>query len=116
MSMETKKQPGVILYFDVRPSLKRLNASEKGQLFEASLDYGEHGIEPKLDGMLGIAWDFIMPKLTRDSAHYTEKTQKSRYAVFVRELKKRNLPRITYEEWSAMSDIEREQMVPSEIE
>ena len=45
--METKKQPGVILYFDVRPSLKRLNASEKGQLFEAILDYGEHGIEPK---------------------------------------------------------------------
>ena len=77
MSMETKKQPGVILYFDVRPSLKRLNASEKGQLFEAILDYGEHGIEPKLDGVLGIAWDFIMPKLTRDSAHYTEEPIRS---------------------------------------
>ncbi len=50
-------KPGVMFYFDVRPCIKRLNLNEKGQLFEAILDYAESGIEPELDGALGIAWD-----------------------------------------------------------
>ena len=52
-------QPGVMLYFEVRPCLIRLNDGEKGQLFEAILDYGEHGIVPDFDGKMGVAWVFI---------------------------------------------------------
>ena len=69
-------QPGVMLYFEVRPCLIRLNDGEKGQLFEAILDYGEHGIVPDFDGKMGVAWDFIKPRLDRDSERYAEKTQK----------------------------------------
>ena len=59
-------KPGVMFYFDVRPCIKRLDAAEKGRLFEAILDYGEFGVVPELDGALGVAWDFIQPKLDRD--------------------------------------------------
>ena len=95
-------QPGVMLYFEVRPCLIRLNDGEKGQLFEALLDYGEHGIVPDFDGKMGVAWDF---------ERYAEKTQKNAYAAFVRELKKQELPKITFEQWTNMSDIERHRMI-----
>lgn len=41
------KQPGVMLYFEIRPCLERLTMDEQGRLFNAILDYGEEGIEPK---------------------------------------------------------------------
>ena len=34
------KQPGVMIYFDIRPCLVRLSLEEQGQLFRAILDYG----------------------------------------------------------------------------
>ena len=104
-------QPGVMLYFEVRPCLIRLNDGEKGQLFEAILDYGEHGIVPDFDGKMGVSWDFINPRLDRDTERYAEKTQKNAYAAFVRELKKQELPKITFEQWTNMSDIERHRMI-----
>lgn len=104
-------QPGVMLYFDVRPCLNRLNDGEKGRLFEAILDYSEHGIVPDFDDKLGVAWDFLKPRLDRDSERYAEKTLKSAYAAFARELKKHDRPAITFEQWTAMSDIERCQMI-----
>lgn len=78
------KQPGVMLYFDIRPSLNRLSDGEKGRLFEAILDYGQHGVLPDFDGVLGIAWDFIQPKLDRDRERYEEIAQKRADAARVR--------------------------------
>lgn len=78
------KQPGVMLYFDIRPSLARLTPAEKGALFEAILDYGQHGLTPQLEGMVGVAWDFIQPKLDRDRARYEEISQKRTAAIQAR--------------------------------
>jgi len=77
-------KPGVMFYFDVRPCLKRLDDASKGKLFEAILDYGEHGIVPELDGMLGVAWDFIQPRVDRDEDKYQEKCENNRKAANVR--------------------------------
>lgn len=57
-------QPGVMLYFEVRPCLIRLNDGEKGQLFEAILDYGEHGIVPDFDGKWGLLGILLSRGLT----------------------------------------------------
>lgn len=100
-------KPGVMFYFDVRPCIKRLNLNEKGQLFEAILDYAESGIEPELDGALGIAWDFIQPRIDLDSEQYELKVEGSRYAAFSRERKKLGLEPISRDEWRSMTDIER---------
>ena len=77
-------KPGVMFYFDVRPCLKRLDNESKGKLFEAILDYGEHGIVPELDGMLGVAWDFIQPRVDRDEDKYQEKCENNRKAANIR--------------------------------
>ena len=95
------KQPGVMLYFEIRPCLERLTMDEQGQLFRAILDYGEDGIEPNFQYMLGIAWDFIKPRLERDRERYDEKVQKNRYAVYVRERKRLAAEPLSIEEWTA---------------
>lgn len=104
-------KPGVMFYFDVRPCIKRLDAAEKGRLFEAILDYGEFGVVPELDGALGVAWDFIQPKLDRDSGRYDRQVEQRKYAVFSRELSKRGLEKIDFETWKGLSDIERDRLM-----
>ena len=79
-----KKQPGVMLYFDIRPCLERLTMDQQGQLFRAILDYGEESIEPNFDYMLGVAWDFIKPRLERDRERYEEVSRKRAEAAQAR--------------------------------
>ncbi len=78
------KRPGIMLYFSVRPALKRLSAEQKGLLFDAILDYGESGLLPEFDGVLGVCWDFIQPMIDKDAAAYSEKCSKARSAANTR--------------------------------
>lgn len=73
-----------MLYFSVRPALKRLSAEQKGRLFDAILDYGESGLLPDFDGVLGVCWDFIQPMIDKDAVSYNEKCDKARKAINVR--------------------------------
>lgn len=68
------RRPGTMLYFDTRPCLKRLTNEQKGQLFEAILDYAEFSVVPDFgdDVGLSIAWDFIQPKIDRDNERYEQ--------------------------------------------
>lgn len=84
------QRPGVMLYFSVRPALKRLNAEQKGQLFDAILDYGESGLLPDFDGVLGVCWDFIQPMIDKDAEAYREKCNKAKKAVETRWAKEKN--------------------------
>ena len=108
-------KPGVMFYFDVRPCIKRLNLNEKGQLFEAILDYAENGIEPELEGVLGIAWDFIQPRLDQDTERYVNTVLQKQYAAFVRELKKQGAVVISFDEWKNITDIERDQLISGDV-
>lgn len=99
-------KPGVMFYFDVRPCIKRLDINEKGRLFEAILDYGEYGIIPELDGALGVAWDFIQPKLDRDTGRYDRQVEQRQYAVYVREVKKKEQTPLGFEEWKIQFCVE----------
>lgn len=77
-------QPGVMFYFELRPSLKRLSGEEKGRLFEAILDYGEFGEVPEFEGKLAFVWDFVQPRLDRDAQRYREMSEKKRVAALAR--------------------------------
>lgn len=79
--MAEKGRPGVMLWFDLRPSLKRLSLEEKGLLFECIMDYAEYGEVPELDGMAGVAWDFIQPRIDRDAERYEEVSERRRQAA-----------------------------------
>ena len=104
-------RPGIMLYFDIRQPLKVLPDADKGRLFDAILEYGEHGTIPEFDGMLAMAWGFIQPKLDRDSAEYERTVTKRQYATFCRGLKRKGLPEVSFDDWVMMSDEERNQMV-----
>lgn len=116
MSGDSMGKPGVMFYFNLRPCIKRLSIEEKGQLFEAILDYGELGVVPDVDGALGVAWDFVQQHIDFDSAQYDRKVLQKRYAVFVREIKKSGGTPVSFEEWLATTDIEKEQVVSPDSE
>ena len=77
-------QPGVMIYFDLRPCLKRLSLEEKGKLLEAILDYAGDGLLPEFDGALGVAWDFIAQRVDADAARYQAKCEQSKAAALSR--------------------------------
>lgn len=104
-------KPGVMFYFDIRPCLKRLSLEEKGLLFESVLDYAEHGIEPDLEGVAGVAWDFIKPGIDRDSDRYEGQILQKRYAAYTREAKKTGLIPVNFEEWKSLSDDEKHRLI-----
>ena len=108
-------KPGIMFYFDVRPCIKRLTLDEKGQLFEAILDYGEFGNLPNFDDRLGIAWDFIQPKLDKDSELYGHKVLQRQYAVYVREARKQDSVPISFDEWLSLSDDEKNRLLSADI-
>lgn len=110
-----KKQPGTMLYFDIRPCLKRLSTQEKGILFEAILDYGEFGAVPELEGQLGVAWDFIQPRLDRDRERYGEQVVKKKYAVYVREAKRQGEVPLPFDVWKVSDDNETYQVISDDI-
>ena len=78
------KQPGVMLYFDLLPSLERFTLEEQGLLFRAILEYGKLGLTPHFHGALAVAWDFIQPRLDRDWARYEEVSEKRSQAAQLR--------------------------------
>ena len=79
------RRSGVMLYFDVIPSLDRMDIVQKGMLFEAILLYARDGIEPDItDPVIGVAWDFIKPRIDADGENYSNKCLKSQYALYCR--------------------------------
>ena len=99
-------RPGVMFYFDVRPCIKRLSESEKGRLFEAILDYAQFGVIPEVDGMLGVAWDFIQPKIDRDNEKYETVVEQRKTAG--RKGGKTRGPKLQHTEESASCDKQME--------
>lgn len=85
---EDKKQPGVMIYFEARNCLKRLDLEETGRLFLAILDYSEYRNEPDFSEenelALCVAWDVIKPKIDADLLRYQEKCEKNRKAAQAR--------------------------------
>lgn len=85
-----KERPGVLLYFSLRPAIKRLTLEEKGALFEAILDYAQNGVYPDFDGVLGICWDFVQPLIDADGEAYRDKCEKAKKAIETRWAKEKN--------------------------
>ena len=104
-------KPGVMFYFEVRPCLNRLSREEKGDLFEAILDYGQYGLLPELDGMAGVAWDFLQPKLDRDHDRYDRTTQQKAYAAYVREAGKRGEEKLSFAQWQQVYPLQTSKVI-----
>ena len=93
-------RPGVMFYFDMLPALKRLTKVQKADLFEALLEYAQHGVLPEFDDIgVSVAWDFIQPRIDRDAQAYDLKCLKSQYSVYCREAKKNGQTPASFDVW-----------------
>lgn len=104
-----QQKPGVMLYFEMRPSLRRLSNRERLALYDAIMDYGEWGVIPDFTGKLAIAWDFVQPKLDRDDEAYSRNAQQRRYALYARECKRDGAEPLSYKQWRTTKDNGTEQ-------
>lgn len=69
------KRPGVMIYYEMRPS-RKLSDAERLRLYDAMMDFGEFGTVPELDGAVGIVWDYLQSILERSDRKYTETCEK----------------------------------------
>lgn len=86
-------RPGVMLYFDILPSLDMLTTEECGTLFKAILEYGKYGVVPQLGGMVALAWTFIQPSLDRDSKKYEKRIKDAKIKGITSDFKKNYAPK-----------------------
>lgn len=105
-------RPGIMIYFDMLGPIRVLPDADKGRLLVAMLEYGQSGFVPEFDGMLSLAWEFVKPKIDRDSEEYNRTVLKRQYATFCRDRKKKGEPDISFEEWLMTIDNQSDQMIP----
>ncbi len=75
-------RPGVMLYFDFRPGLKRLPPEQRCVVYEAILDYAEFGEIPCFDDPASeMFWEMVRPRLDADAEAYMQKVEKRRNAA-----------------------------------
>lgn len=103
-------RPGIMLYFDILEPIRVLSDAEKGRLLVAMLEYGQHGTLPQFDGMLALAWGFILPKLDRDEESYENAKVQRQYAAFCKRRNGCGLAKIPFEQWQQMTPEERKRM------
>ena len=87
--MAKSKRPGVMLYFEIKHVLNRLDLEQCGLLLHAIIEYGETGYVPNPlrnsdDLALLVAWDAIKPKIDADELAYKDKCEKARQAALSR--------------------------------
>ena len=93
-------RPGIMVYFDMMGPLSKLPDADKGRLFWAMLEYGKLGTVPEFDGLaMELTWEFVKPKIDRDSEEYNRTVLKRQYATFCRDRKKKGESDITFDEW-----------------
>lgn len=113
-----KQRPGVMIYFDLRNSIKRLNEGQIGKLFTAILDYGEMGIIPDFDNdmALAITWDFIQPRIDKDGERFEQKVEQRKYAAYCKKQKEVGKKPLEFDEWMASKDNDRERPLSTDDE
>lgn len=70
---KNERKPGVMVYFDLRESISMLTQSEKGDLLDAILTYGQEGREPEFaDRAMHLLWSRLRLDIQRDDDRYQE--------------------------------------------
>lgn len=108
-------RPGIMLYFDILGPIRLLPDSDKGRLLVAMLEYGQSGMVPEFDGALALAWEFVKPKIDKDSEEYRKTVLKRQFATVCRDRKKNGEPDITFEEWLMTIDNQNHHMISHDI-
>lgn len=77
-------KPGVMIYFDMLPTMEGLTTTDMGVLFKAIMQYGLIGIPGKLTKRTELLWPMIKSRLDSDTMRYIKTVRRKEYAAYVR--------------------------------
>ncbi len=78
-----KPRSGIVVYFDLLPSLERMTAEQQGELFIAMLRYAKYGEVPEFTTeRQQIIWEMTQPRLDADALRWDEKILQTKYAGY----------------------------------
>lgn len=108
MARKRKECPGVMIYFETRNCIRRLDLEDKGRLLDTILDYGENGVDPafsdETDLALCVTWDVLRPKIDQDSESYRDYCTSRAYASYVRDCNAKGVTPLSREKWETSFD------------
>ena len=108
-------KPGVMVYFDLVHTLEMLSDQEAGILFRAIMYYGMDGTRTKLPPNLMLLWPLIEMRINSDDARYNLKSQKKKYAVYVRWAKEHGQEPLSFNSWMAENLADEDEPLPLPI-
>lgn len=102
-----------MLYFEMSPTVERMNVEQKAALLDAILKYGEFGEEPDFheDARLDTAWIFIKHRIDLDGEAYAVKCEKNRHNAYIREAEKKGKQPLSYDVWKELSRDEQKRLL-----
>ena len=107
--------PGIMLYLEDLEPIKQLCREDQGSLFISILQYGADGTLPQFDGMLAMAWAFVLPRIQRDLKKYHSKVSTKRYGTYCREAVRRGEIPISHELWDLLGEDQQKHMVSGDV-
>ena len=80
--MKEKKQPGVMLYFDLWDIIRQMPMEDAYETVMAIVEYARNGVVPTFGNpALTYAWGFIQQYIQRDSQRYHRVVEQKRRAA-----------------------------------
>lgn len=110
------ERPGILFRFELLDALEQLDPADAGTLFVSAMRYGRYGNVPTFQNpVVSVIWPFVKSAVDRDAESYNNKTAQRRYAVYVRETRKREETPLSFDEWKLSVDIESERSIVPDI-
>ena len=97
------QRPGVMIYFEILPTLQNLSKADKAVLFEAILEYGMYKTLPQMSAKLKVIWPLVQQRLDWDEEKYYQVVSKRAYSAYVRWAKHNDEPYVDFKTWKAQN-------------
>ncbi len=97
------QRPGVMIYFEIMPTLQNLSRTDKAVLFEAILEYGMYKTLPPMSAKLKVVWPLVQQRLDWDEEKYYQVIAKRAYSAYVRWAKHNGEAYVDFKTWKAQN-------------
>ena len=105
MQERKKQRPGVMLYFELIPSLSRLTDAQRGRLLYAALLYGRDGTAPQIDDDLTLTalWPLVQSRSDADAEKYGKRCRdaqlRRQYGIYKQVQERAGRESLSWDEW-----------------
>ncbi|MCD8100876.1 MAG: DUF6291 domain-containing protein [Oscillospiraceae bacterium] len=95
------QRSGVLLYFDIRPVIEKLDDASAGALFKSILNYAENAVAPDFaeNEKLDLVWAMLQPRIDKDAENYQGKCKNKGYGAYTREERRHGRKPLSRDDW-----------------